>query len=283
MHIFWKFGFIFASLFGLLACQTVGQASNNSELTRQTYTSFDGQDLSYIERGEGPVLLLLHGFSSSAEQNFVETGIVDKFSNAGYRVIAPDMRGHGRSQVRDDAKSWQRDAAARDQIALMRHLETRPHAVIGYSYGALTAIRYHLLTRDGAYLVLGGIGDAAADEMNTERNDAFRMALEQLAAGKDTPGAKLLAARIAATDGTVAGLRGALSSRLYTGVDLLATFDVPTLAMTGDQDLANGSGEALAKIIPGAVYRPLKGMHTTAVIDPNFVGNSLDFIRSETP
>jgi len=163
------------------------------------------------------------------------------------------------------------------------NLETNPHAVIGYSYGALTAIRYHLLTRDEAYLVLGGIGDAAADEMNTERNDAFRRALDQLAAGEDTPGAKLLAARIAATDGTVAGLRGALSSRLYTGADVLATFDVPALVMTGDQDLANGSGKALAKIIPGAEYRQLKGTHLSAVIDPNFVRNSLDFIKLDQP
>ncbi|MEP4053079.1 MAG: alpha/beta hydrolase [Litorimonas sp.] len=283
MHLFWKFGVILTSLFVLLACQTIEQTSYNTELTRQTYPSFDGQDLSYIERGEGPVLLLLHGFSSSAEQNFVETGIVDAFSDAGYRVIAPDMRGHGQSQVRDAPEGWPRDAAARDQIALMTHLETSPHSVIGYSYGALTAIRYHLLTRDEAYLILGGIGDVAADEMNTERNDAFRRALDQLAAGEDTPGAKLFAARIAATDGTVAGLRGALSSRLYTEADVLATFDVPALVMTGDQDLANGSGKALAKIIPGAEYRQLKGTHLSAVIDPNFVRNSLDFIRLDHP
>ena len=249
---------ILTFLFALSACRADGQVSSDAELTRQSYASFDGQSISYLEQGEGPVLLLLHGFSSSAEQNYVQTGIVEAFADAGYRVIAPDIRGHGKSQVRDDPKSWPRDAVARDQIALMRHLEAEPHAVIGYSFGALTAVRYHLLSRQGGHLVLGGIGDAAADEMNTARNDAFRAALDQIAAGEDTPGARRFAARIAATDGSLAGLRGALSSRLYTGADLLATFEVPTLVMTGDQDLDNGSGPALAEIIPGSHLPPVK-------------------------
>ena len=267
-----------ALIFALCACRAGGQVSPNTELTRHNYASFDGQSISYLERGDGPVLLLLHGFSSSADQNYAQTGIMEAFADAGYRVIAPDMRGHGESQVRDDPKSWPRDSAARDQIALMRHLNTEPHAVMGYSYGALTAVRYHLLTRKDGYLVLGGIGDAAADETNTARNDAFRAALDQIAAGEDTPGARRFGARIQATGGSVAGLRGALSSRLYTGADLLATFDVPTLVMTGDEDMDNGSGPELAKLIPGATYRPLKGTHILAVIDPDLVSQTLDFI-----
>jgi pimeloyl-ACP methyl ester carboxylesterase len=286
MNIFGKLGLICGSFVALSACQmqaeqtspSIIQSSQTFETNRQSYASFDGQSISYLERGNGPVLLLLHGFSSSAQQNFVDTGIVESFADAGYRVIAPDLRGHGASQVRDDARSWPRDAVARDQVALMTHLQAEPHAVIGYSFGSLTALRYHLLTRQGGHLVLGGIGDSAADESNTDRNDGFRAALGQLEAGEDTAGARAFKARIAASDGSLTGFLGALSSRLYTGADLLRTFDVPVLVMTGDQDLDNGSGPALATIIPNAEYRELTGTHVSAATDPKFVTETLAFI-----
>lgn len=287
MNIFQKLAVVLLCLTMLSACQSIAPlkaaASNTTPearvTLRQTYDSFDGQSISYLERGEGPVLLLLHGFSSSASQNFVDTGIVTALADAGYRVIAPDLRGHGKSQVKNHPSSWPGDAVARDQIALMTHLEAQPHAVIGYSFGSLTALRYHLLTRRGGHLVLGGIGDSAADETNTDRNDAFRAALDQLTAGEDTAGARAFQARITASGGSLEGFRGALSSRLYTGADLLMTFHIPILVMTGDRDLDNGSGPALAAIMPDAQYYELSGTHISAVIDPNFVTKSLAFIK----
>ena len=56
---------------------------------------------------------------------------------------------------------------------------------------------------------------------------------------------------------------------------------VPTLVMTGDQDLDNGSGAELAQFIPGAIYRPLKGTHVCAVVDPDFVAETLEFIETK--
>lgn len=117
-------------------------------------------------------------------------------------------------------------------------------------------------------LLLGGIGDTAADEWNMDRNTGFRAALEAAIAGEDTPAAKTMRARAAATGSTLEGYLGSLSSRLYTGRDLLETFDVPVLVLTGDQDTDNGSGPALAEIIPGARYEPLTGTHISAVGDP---------------
>ncbi|MCA8901081.1 MAG: alpha/beta hydrolase [Hyphomonas sp.] len=234
----------------------------------RTFESFDGTSIAYTELGSGPVVLLLHGFTGNADINWVQPGIAQKIAAAGYRVIAPDMRGHGASPVPDTPESWPRDAIARDQIALMKHLGTEPYAVVGYSMGALTALRYHLLSRGGTRLVLGGIGDSAADESNTDRNTAFRAAIEAALRGEDTPAAKGILARAKATGGTLEGYLGALSSRLYTGRDLLETFAVPVLVLTGDQDTDNGSGPALAEIIPNARHRQLTGTHISAVGDP---------------
>ncbi|MBK8198921.1 MAG: alpha/beta fold hydrolase [Acidobacteria bacterium] len=234
----------------------------------KTYSSFDGTPVSYHDLGSGPLVFLLHGFSGNADLNWFQPGIAQKIAAAGYRVIAPDLRGHGASPFDAPPEAWPADAVARDQIALVRHLGAPPFATIGYSMGAISALRFHLLFRQTGRLILGGIGDAVADEFDARRNTAFRAAIEEGLAGKDTPGAKAILARARATGGTLKGYLGALSARTYTPADLLATFDVPTLVLTGDQDLDNGSGPTLAAKIPGARYQQLTGTHITAVIDP---------------
>lgn len=236
----------------------------------KTYPSFDGTAISYHELGVGPLVLMLHGFSGNAEINFLQPGIAEKVAAAGYRIVAPDLRGHGASPFETPPENWPADAVARDQIALVAHLGEAPFATVGYSMGAISALRFHLLSRNTGRLILGGIGDSVADEFNADRNTSFRAAILQALAGEDTPGAKAIRARAAATGGSLRGYLGALSSRVYTPADLLATFRVPTLILTGDKDLDNGSGPGLSALIPGARYQQLTGNHITAVIDPAF-------------
>lgn len=257
-----------AALALLLAVFALFTARAEEAAPMKTYASFDGATISYHDVGEGPVVILLHGFSGNADLNWFQPGIARKIAAAGYRVIAPDLRGHGASPFEAAPERWPADAIARDQIALTAHLGETPYATVGYSMGAISALRYHLLSRRTGRLILGGIGDSVADENNTDRNSAFRAAIEEGIAGKDTPGARAILARAKATGGTLKGYLGALSARTYTPADLLATFDVPTLVLTGDQDLDNGSGPALAEKIPGARYQQLTGTHLTAVIDP---------------
>lgn len=245
-----------------------------------TFSSFDGTLISYQTLGEGPPVLLLHGFTGNAEINWFGPGIAQKIATAGYTVIAPDLRGHGASPASPNAADWPRDAIARDQIALMKHLGQKPYAVVGYSMGALSALRYHLLARDSGRLILGGVGDSAADESNADRNTAFAAALDAAINGEDSPAAKAMKARAKATGGTLEGYRAALSARLYTGRDLLETFDLPVLVLTGHEDLDNGSGPALAKIIPGAEYIELNGNHLTAVGDPAFPEAIITFLNA---
>jgi len=254
-----------ALLFAVFALLT---ARAEEAAPMKTYASFDGTMISYHELGEGPVVLLLHGFSGNADLNWFQPQIAQKIAAAGYRVIAPDLRGHGASPYDAPPERWPADAIARDQIALTAHLGEAPYATVGYSMGAISALRFHLLSRNTGRLILGGIGDSVADENNTDRNTAFRAAIEEGIAGKDTPGAKAILARAKASGGTLQGYLGALSARTYTPADLLATFNVPTLVLTGDQDLDNGSGPALAAKIPGARYQQLSGTHLTAVLDP---------------
>jgi pimeloyl-ACP methyl ester carboxylesterase len=248
-----------------------------------TYESFDGTVISYQELGTGPLVVLLHGFTSSAAQNWIQSGIAQKIADAGYHVVAPDLRGHGASPYNAAPEDWPSDAVARDQIALVAHLGENPYATVGYSMGSISALRWHLLSRNTGRMALGGIGDSAADEFNTDRNTAFRAAILEALASEDTPGAKGMIARTKATGGTLEGYLGALSARTYTPADLLATFDVPTLILTGDQDLDNGSGPGLAALIPGATYHALTGTHVGAVVDPELPRAVIAFLDEGRP
>jgi len=150
--------------------------------------------------------------------------------------------------------------------------------MVGYSMGSLVTLRVHLLSRKGGRLVLGGIGDSAADEWNRDRNTAFEAAIRAAMTGEETPQAKGIVARAQATGGKLSGYLNALSSRTYTPADLLKTFNVPVLVMTGDGDLDNGSGAVLAEIIPGASYRQLTGTHLSTVIDPALPEAVIEFL-----
>jgi pimeloyl-ACP methyl ester carboxylesterase len=93
--------------------------------------------LHYIDRGEStsPPLLLLHGGSAHAHWwDFFAGGFLDR-----YRVIAPDLRGHGDSDWSSDLR-YGLDVHVQDVLALADHFELRELALVGHSFGALVAV-----------------------------------------------------------------------------------------------------------------------------------------------
>ena len=91
--------------------------------------------------GDGPVVMLLHGWTASADLNW--WGAYDDLIGAGYRVLAIDHRGHGRG-LRAKAPFRLTDCAA-DAAALLRALDLAPAIVVGYSMGGTIA---QLMARD---------------------------------------------------------------------------------------------------------------------------------------
>jgi 3-oxoadipate enol-lactonase len=103
--------------------------------------------------GDGPPVMLLHGWLATADMNWC--GTYDALIEAGYRVLAPDHRGHGRG-LRSLARFRLADCAA-DAAAALRALGAAPATVVGYSMGGAIA---QLLARDhpdaASGLVLSG-------------------------------------------------------------------------------------------------------------------------------
>jgi 3-oxoadipate enol-lactonase len=107
--------------------------------------------------GDGPALLLLHGWMVSADLNWITA--YDPLAAAGYRVIAPDHRGHGRG-LRTPAHFRLADCAD-DAAAILRHEGIEGALAVGYSMGGPIAC---LLARDHPELVAGLVLCATAPD-----------------------------------------------------------------------------------------------------------------------
>ena len=98
--------------------------------------SLDTCDIEYISQGEGPCILLVHGFASNHHINWVGTGWVKLLVEAGFRVIALDNRGHGNSSKFYEPDDYQLENMARDALLLLDYLEVETTHIMGYSMGS---------------------------------------------------------------------------------------------------------------------------------------------------
>jgi len=105
--------------------------------------------------GEGPVVMLLHGWMASADMNWC--GAYPDLIEAGYRVLAIDHRGHGRG-LRPVIPFRLADCAA-DAAAALRALGAAPALIVGYSMGGTIA---QLVGRDHPDVVRGLVLSATA-------------------------------------------------------------------------------------------------------------------------
>jgi pimeloyl-ACP methyl ester carboxylesterase len=159
----------------------------------ESFQSFDGARIAFHDVGEGPAVVLLHGYGLSALGNFghfdlsrpaVErnlamfkeafgmappmpdppadgrVGLIARLRERGARVIAPDLRGFGDSDKPHDTAAYANSAMARDVVALLAHVRVDSADVLGFSMGALTAAK--LLALDVPQVrsaVLAGISE----------------------------------------------------------------------------------------------------------------------------
>src|SRR5258708_26200498 len=98
-------------------------------------------EIAYLDEGEGDPILLVHGFASSKNVNWVYPGWVSELRKNGRRVIALDNRGHGESGKLYDPSQYELAIMAGDVVALMDHLQIARADVMGYSLGSrMTAV-----------------------------------------------------------------------------------------------------------------------------------------------
>jgi pimeloyl-ACP methyl ester carboxylesterase len=112
--------------------------------------------------GDGPPVMLLHGWTASADLNW--WGTYGELQQAGYRVLAIDHRGHGRG-----LRTYERftlAACANDAAAAIEALDCAPAVVVGYSMGGAIA---QLLARDHPRELSGLVLSATAQHWQDRR------------------------------------------------------------------------------------------------------------------
>lgn len=107
------------------------------------YADLDRVRLHYVEAGEGPLVVLLHGFPDFW---YTWRHQIPALAAAGYRVVAPDMRGYNLSDKPRGIAPYQIEHLCGDVAGLIRHLGEERAAVVGHDWGGgvawLFAMRY---------------------------------------------------------------------------------------------------------------------------------------------
>jgi pimeloyl-ACP methyl ester carboxylesterase len=241
------------------------------------FTGFDGVDLAWHEMGEGRPVILLHGFLSNARRNWFAPGIASGLAEAGFRVIAPDCRGHGQSAAPIDLSAWPPDVMAADVQALIGQLNLTDYDLVGYSMGGRTAARVMVRGARPRRCVLGGMGDTGVMEAGP-RAKAFEDAIRRGAAAADPAMGEAIGRLMTAQGLKSAAMLGVLAAFAPTTREELARVATPTLAILGEDDHDNGSADALARIMPACTPLRLPGNHGGVVASAAFREALLSFL-----
>jgi pimeloyl-ACP methyl ester carboxylesterase len=244
----------------------------------QQFCSFDGLELSYYVAGDGPPVLLLHGFGSSSEGNWFRPGVAAALVGSGRQVVALDARGHGRSAKPHDPAAYAGGAMVRDAAALVDHLGLEALDVCGYSMGGLTARAFVGSDPRPRSAVLGGIGERVTGTAWRKRASAVAAAL--LAEDPTTITEPVPRAFRQFVDYSGVDRRALAAVQQAPGRGALSPgpITVPTLVLVGERDVLAGSPEGLAAAIGGARIRRVPGDHLSAVLDPAFARAIVDFL-----
>lgn len=112
----------------------------------------DGLSQSILEAGEGPLVLLIHGFPELA---ISWTAQIEVLAAAGYRVVAPDMRGYGETDKPEGEAAYSILNLVGDMVDLVRALGETQCVVVGHDWGAPVAWHCALMRPDVFRAVVG--------------------------------------------------------------------------------------------------------------------------------
>ena len=242
-------------------------------------------EIAYLDEGVGEPIVLVHGFASNRQVNWVHPGWVTALTRAGRRVIALDNRGHGESSKLYRPDDYRTERMAEDVGALLDHLAIETADVMGYSMGArITAFLAHRAPRRVRSAILGGLGIRLVDGVGLPESIAAALEAPSLAEIADPMG-RMFRAFAEQTKSDLRALAACIrGSRQVLSREEAAQIRVPMLIAVGTKDPVAGSPHALAELIPGAHAVDIPDRdHMLAVGDRAFKEAVLDFLGGLVP
>jgi len=265
-----------------------------------TITTKDGTTIYYKDWGNGPVVTFSHGWPLSSD---AWDGQMLFLAQHGYRVVAHDRRGHGRSSQASTGNDM--NGYADDLAAVIEALDLKDITMVGHSTGGGEVARYigrHGTKRVSKAVLIGAVppgmvkSAANPDGLAIEVFDALRTGVagdraqfyKEFAVpffGANRPGAKVSQGLL--DQFFLWSMQGGLKN-IYESIkafsetefhDDLKKFDVPTLLMHGEDDQIvpiDISARKSAKLIKGAVEIYYPGLpHGLTATHPDLVNRDL--------
>jgi pimeloyl-ACP methyl ester carboxylesterase len=248
-------------------------------------TAGDGTPLAFERLGEGPAIVLVHGFGSSRLQNWKSTGWYGGLAEAGFSIVAMDCRGHGDSGKPHDPAAYGHDRMAEDVVAVMDGCDLTDALVLGYSMGGFIGLRLLAsFPQRVIKLAIAGVGEtylrdditspaaraALADALLTPDKESITDSRAKMfRAFADQPGKDRLA---------LAACMRAMSPHLP--LETLSRLQRPILVVDGSQDETAGAPEPLAQaFVDGRAVTIAGRDHMSAVGDKNTRQAVIAFFR----
>ena len=229
-----------------------------------------GLHLAYDDDGEGYPIILLHGFAADRRSNWRLTGWTRTLQRAGYRVIAPDARGHGRSDKPTDPAAYDPKKMGADVLRLMDELEIRQAALFGYSMGGRNAA-WLVANKQSRFstVVVAGTGESLLRNEDNADDESLAM-----------PGMVPLYEKVSKFGGKMGALSACLlGSFPHLEPEVFAKVRTPVLVIAGSRDTVAGSPYPLAEAIPKAKGVVVPGRsHLTVLTDNYFKGAVVGFL-----
>ena len=245
----------------------------------------NGVNLHYETHGDGPAILLSHGYSATAE---MWRGQIEALSR-GHQLIVWDMRGHGRSDYPDDQSAYSEEATVADMAALLDAAGADRAIVGGLSLGGYMSLAFHRVhpRRVRALLII----DTGPGFKNDEARERWNQRALGYGTRFETDGLaylRTLSPEMAmsthrSADGLIRAARGMLVQRDDSVIRSLPEIRVPSLIVVGANDTPFlQAADVMAAKIPHAkkIVIPDAG-HSANIDQPAFFNRAvLDFLEN---
>ena len=240
---------------------------------------FDGLPIAVHVMGEGRDVVLIHGYFSNAHTNWIRYGHAAKLAEQGFRVIMPDLRGHGESGKPHDVAAYPPDALMRDGFALVERMGLTDYDLGGYSLGARTAVRMVVNGAAPRRLIVAGMGLAGLVDTHG-KGGYYRNVLTNLGTFERGTSEWMTEAFLKTTKGDPVALLHILETFVDTAREEVAAIAQPAAVICGSEDQDNGIARDLADALPDGRYIEIPGNHMNAVTRKELGQAMADFLSA---
>lgn len=229
-----------------------------------------GVNLHYEVYGQGPVILLSHGYSATSD---MWRGQVELLSR-DHTLVVWDMRGHGQSDSPDDPAAYSEIETVADMAAILDAVGAERAIIGGLSLGGYMSLAFHRAHPERVRALL--IIDTGPGYRNDEARAGWNETALKTADRYQTEGLALLergtaerrTARHRSAEGLAHAARGMLTQRDAGVINSLPGIAVPSLVIVGSEDKPYlAASDYMAAKIPGSRKVVIEGAGHAANID----------------